>query len=91
MRMRVSICLWLYFWHQEQTVAHSSVRCIFLSDEYGALFVEDLFPARSLAGPWGSEDEREWLLPMSQVFVCFEQKHHLPAQLCPAPLALGPS
>ena len=42
---------------------------IFLSDEYGALFVEDLFPARALAGPWGSEDEGEWLLPMSQVFV----------------------
>ena len=61
--MRVSICLWLYFWHQEQTVAHSSVLCVLLSDGYGALLVEGLFPARALAGPWGSEDEESGCCP----------------------------
>ena len=46
--MRVSICLWLYFWHQEQTVAHNSVLCILLSDDMAHCSSRTY----SLPGPW---------------------------------------
>ena len=55
-------------------MAHSSVLCVLLSDGYGALLVEDLFPARALAGPWGSEDEESGCCPCPRflfVFITF--------------------
>lgn len=91
--MRVSICLWLYFWHQEQTVAHSGVLGNFCINEYVALFAEDLFHARFLAGPWGSEAEGEWSLPSVPGFLFVLNKNTiclLSCVLLPQPAALDP-